>query len=144
MRLPNIEALQSILKRPGYGARDQSASHVERAALTSAPPPPRASKFGNERTEGYASKREHKRAIELRLMQEAGQIRNLREQVSYELVPKQDGERAMHYVADFAYDEWTAEGWRPVTEDCKGHKTEVYRIKRKLMLFVLGIRVRET
>jgi hypothetical protein len=85
-------------------------------------------------------------------MQEAGAIRNLQEQVRFLLIPKQDGERACHYVADFAYEEWglvhydaaTTSAWRPVVEDVKGMKTDVYRIKRKLMQMVHGIKVRET
>ena len=127
------------------------------AADTPAAPPPAsggASKYRNKPTNGYASIKESKRAFQLKLMQEAGQIRNLREQVSYLLIPKQEGERACSYVADFVYDEWehvdTAarpDGvgcTRTVVEDCKGMKTDVYRLKRKLMLFVHGIRVRET
>ena len=108
---------------------------------------PYSSKYKNKPTNGYASIKESKRAFQLKLMQEAGQIRNLREQVSYLLIPKQEGERACSYVADFVYDEYSkyADGpWRPVVEDCKGMKTDVYRIKRKLMLFVHKIRIRET
>ncbi len=59
------------------------------------------SKYGNRRTNGYASKREASRAQELRLLEKAGKIHNLREQVPFELIPKQDGERARKYVADF-------------------------------------------
>lgn len=109
-------------------------------------------KYGNVRTNGYASKREAARASRLRLMQEAGAIRNLQEQVRFLLIPKQDGERACHYVADFVYEEWglahyddkTVSGWRKVVEDCKGYRTEIYRIKRKLMQMVHGIRIKET
>lgn len=106
------------------------------------------SKYGNRKTNGYASKREAKRAEELKRLQTAGFIRNLREQVSFELVPKQEGERACKYVADFCYDEPNARSdgglhWLPVVEDAKGYRDPVYRIKRKLMLKVHGIRIRE-
>lgn len=98
------------------------------------------SKFRNVKTDGYASKKESTRASVLRLMQEAGQIRNLREQVKYLLIPKQEGERACHYLADFVYEDF---GGKQVVEDTKGVKTPDYIIKRKLMLFVHGIRISE-
>jgi hypothetical protein len=100
------------------------------------------SKYRNKRTNGYASKREAKRAAELRLLEKAGEIEDLREQVPFVLIPKQDGERACKYVADFVYAEMPS-GVR-IIEDCKGMKTDVYKIKRKLMLKVHGIRIRET
>lgn len=102
------------------------------------------SKYKNEKTDGYHSKKEAKRASDLRLMQEAGQIRNLREQVQFEIIPKQDGERSAHYIADFQYEEFSGDGWREVTEDCKGYRTADYVLKRKLMLHVHGIKIRET
>ena len=105
---------------------------------------PNVSKFRNVKTDGYASKKEAARASQLRLMQEAGQIRNLREQLEYELIPRQEGERACFYRADFVYDEFGADGWRQVVEDTKGMRTADYVIKRKLMLHVHGIRIRET
>jgi hypothetical protein len=105
---------------------------------------PATSKFRNVKTDGYASRKEAKRASDLRLMQEAGQIRNLREQVEYVLIPKQDGERACSYRADFVYEEFATSGWREVVEDTKGVRTADYVIKRKLMLHVHGIRIRET
>lgn len=109
---------------------------------------PGTPKYRNTPTDGYASKREAKRAMQLRLMQEAGQIRNLREQVSYLLIPAyRDAtgktlECACSYVADFVYDEFPM--WHPVVEDCKGLRTAAYIIKRKLMLMVHGVKVRET
>jgi hypothetical protein len=107
------------------------------------------SKYKNEKTNGYSSKKEAKRATELKLLLKAGKIRNLREQVRYELIPKQDGERACSYVADFVYDEaviekhWSGPRWFPVVEDAKGMRTPLYVIKRKLMLRVHGIKIRE-
>lgn len=76
----------------------------------------------------------------LRLLERAGRITDLKRQVSFELIPKQDGERACSYVADFVY----YEDGKMVVEDCKGFKTDVYRIKKKLMLWVHGIRIKET
>lgn len=111
------------------------------------------SKYRNKPTNGYPSIKQYKRALELKLMQEAGQIRGLREEVPYLLIPKQEGERACSYVADFVYEEWgvlvTLGGeklWSSVVEDVKSpaSRTETYIVKRKLMLFVHKIRIRET
>lgn len=99
-------------------------------------------KFGNEPTDGYASKKEARRAGELKMLQRAGKIYDLREQVRYELVPAQDGERAVHYVADFVYKYVGTDGTEEV-EDVKGVRTPEYVIKRKLMLKVHGIRIKE-
>ena len=76
----------------------------------------------------------------LRLLERAGKISDLKRQVKFELIPKQEGERACNYIADFVY----SEDGQKVVEDCKGMKTEVYKIKKKLMLWVHGIRIRET
>lgn len=103
-------------------------------------------KYHAERSAGYASRKEHRRANELRLLQRAGVISDLREQVRYRLIPAQrdaDGnllERECAYVADFVY---TDEHGNTIVEDTKGVRTDVYRIKRKLMLYVHGIRITE-
>jgi len=97
-------------------------------------------KFRAKKTNGYDSKAEAKRAAELKLLQRAGKISDLQEQVPFELIPKQAGERAVIYKADFAY--W--ENGSFVVEDVKGMKTREYVIKRKLMLHVHGIRIRES
>jgi hypothetical protein len=93
----------------------------------------------------YDSRKEAQRAQELRLMLKAGVISNLREQVPYELIPAQKNEygkvieRAVIYKADFVYDE----KGKTVVEDTKGVRTKEYVIKRKLMLYEYGIRIRE-
>ena len=108
--------------------------------------PPLPSKYGNKRTDGYASKREAKRAAALKIMAASGAITDLREQVPYLLVPKavDSGgrviERAAHYIADFVY----LRDGTEVVEDCKGMRTPEYVLKRKLMLMVHGIRITET
>ena len=98
-----------------------------------------------------SSLKERNRAAVLELMQKQGLISGLQKQVVYELIPAQYGEvngkkkcleRACTYRADFVYfDERTKE---LVVEDTKGCKTEVYKIKRKLMLHEHGIRIKET
>lgn len=122
-----------------------------------AEPANRRSRFGAKRSGGYDSKKEHRRAVELRMMERGGLISDLREQVAYELIPAQYGEpsetvggmrttvqleRPCRYIADFVYTD-NATG-REVVEDTKGYRTPEYRIKRKLMLWVHGIRIRET
>lgn len=92
----------------------------------------------------FDSKKEYKRWCELVLLQKAGQVTNLKRQVKYELIPSQriDGkvaERACTYVADFVYEQ----NGKTVVEDTKGFKTKDYIIKRKLMLWVHGIRIAE-
>ena len=108
---------------------------------------PRQNKYHARSSGGYASRKEHRRANELQLMQRAGRISNLREQVSYELIPPQRGtdgkvlERACTYIADFVYTD-NATG-QTIVEDTKGFRTKEYIIKRKLMLHVHGIRITE-
>lgn len=106
------------------------------------------SKYNNAKYNGYDSKREAKRAAELKLLEKAGVISNLQEQVVYELIPSQyrivNGkkkciERAIKYIADFQY----VENGNTVVEDAKGFRTEVYRIKKKLMLYFHDIRIKE-
>jgi hypothetical protein len=101
-------------------------------------------KFGNKFSGGYHSKKEHRRADELRLMAKVGAISRLEEQVEFELIPKQDGELATKYIADFAYHECDG---TYVVEDVKSEMTRKlpeYVIKRKLMLYVHKIRIRQT
>lgn len=117
-------------------------------------------KYHNVKTRGYDSAKEAERARVLRLMEKAGKIRELREQVRIELIPAQWEEvprygkkgqplkpgrkcveRAVYYVADFFYvDCATGE---EVWEDAKGVRTKEYVIKRKLLLWIHGIRVKE-
>ena len=107
---------------------------------------PAKNKYGAERVGSHASKKEHKRAGQLKLMQMAGEISNLREQVSFELIPAQRDkagsliERSCRYIADFVYNDKQG---NLVVEDTKGVRTKEYRIKRKLMLQVHGIRIKE-
>lgn len=92
---------------------------------------------------------ESNRFEQLKILQRVGTIQNLQYQVKYELIPKQQGqyrnERAVTYIADYVYDVVMPDGsLRQVVEDCKGHRTKDYIIKRKLMLYIHGISVKET
>lgn len=92
----------------------------------------------------FDSKREAQRYQQLKLMERAGIICNLKRQVRHELVPAQyiDGkcvERAVTYTSDLEYDASDVH----IVEDVKGVRTKEYIIKRKLMLYKYGIRIRE-
>jgi hypothetical protein len=104
----------------------------------------------------FDSKKEANRWYELCLLERAGQIQHLERQKAFELIPTQreilpeldsNGkhkvgrviERPCKYIADFVY----YENGKMVVEDTKGIKTSDYIMKRKLMLYHLGIRIRE-
>ena len=149
-------------------------------------------KYHNVKTSGYDSKKEAERARVLHLLEKAGKIHNLREQVRFELVPavwtndsfpffpawyldppkpydirkrvlegeqpliphiaeRQNREafkakkakiveRKVEYRADFVY--FDSED-NLVVEDAKGVRTKEYIIKRKMMLWLYGIRIKE-
>ena len=123
-------------------------------------------KYGNQNVvylgEVFDSKREMYRYMDLRMLLTCGAISNLRRQVVYELIPVQrekstrvykkgrkkgqpiEGkiiEKAVAYIADFVYTD-NATG-KEVVEDAKGMRTRDYIIKRKLMLYIHGIKIRE-
>lgn len=138
-------------------------------------------KYGAKRVGEHASKKEHNRAAQLGLWQRAGVISDLREQVTFELIPAQYSdflcqreqcracpdiaecckkrgkakcgigikgkpvrvciEKACKYIADFVYTD--NETGQTIVEDTKGVRTKEYIIKRKLMLYLHGIRIKE-
>lgn len=108
----------------------------------------------------FDSQKEANRYRELVLLERAGRIQGLERQVKFVLIPaqrefcneiyakgKKKGcfkpgkllEKELSYVADFVY----TENGKQVVEDTKGFKTKDYIIKRKLMLWVHGIRIKE-
>ena len=103
------------------------------------------SKYGNIKTitsDGikHDSIKEAKRWCELKLLERAGIIQDLQRQVKFELIPKQEGERAVYYIADFVY----TENGNKVVEDAKGMRTKEYKLKKKMMLYFHGIKIKET
>lgn len=92
----------------------------------------------------FDSKREAARYVELREMERAGAIKGLRRQVKYELVHAFDVDgkhyRAITWIADFVY----VEDGKEVVEDCKGYRTDVYRLKAKLFAHRYGVSIRES
>ena len=113
----------------------------------------RYSKYRNRKVEidgiVFDSVKEGRRYQELKLLEKAGYVKDIKLQVPFVLLPSQKNnegkvaERKVSYVADFVYDEQRDGEWRSVVEDVKGVRTEVYRLKRKLMLFIHGIEVQE-
>lgn len=108
----------------------------------------------------FDSKREAQRYLVLRDKEKAGEISNLQRQVKYVLIPEQREEstevykkgpkkgqlkpgtlleRECSYFADFVY----TENETQIVEDAKGMRTPEYIIKRKLMLFIHDIKIRE-
>ena len=113
----------------------------------------RRNKYGNQKTKVdgilFDSKHEAMRWIELKYMERVGLIKDLKRQVKFCLVPTIEGEgkkvkqRAVYYVADFEYWEKATDCWKHVVEDAKGVRTDVYKLKKKLMLWRHGIEIKE-
>jgi len=121
----------------------------------------KGNKYSNKKIEVdgivFHSKREAKRYKELLLLEQAGAISNLQRQVKYVLIPSQREpdtvgarggihkgkviEKECAYYADFVY--FDREKQEVVVEDTKGMRTTDYVIKRKLMLYRHGIRIKE-
>jgi len=104
--------------------------------------PIKPSKYRNKKTamDGltFDSTKEARRYVELKNMQQAGIISNLRMQVPIEC--KINGIKVCTWIADFTYAD---QGGKPVYEDVKGFKTDVYRLKKKLVEANCGITIRE-
>lgn len=82
----------------------------------------------------FDSKKEAKRYCELKMLEKAGKIKDLRLQYQFVLQPpfRKNGKtiRAITYVADFVY--LDLERCKNIVEDVKGYKTDVYQLKKKL------------
>lgn len=110
----------------------------------------------------FDSLKECRRYSELRLLEQSGKIKDLELQKEYELIPAQYDEstevytkglhkgepkpgrlleRAVVYRADFVYTD--CETGQQVVEDTKGMRTKEYVIKRKLLLWRYGIKIKE-
>jgi hypothetical protein len=109
----------------------------------------KATKYRNVPTtvEGivFASKWEAHRWTELRLEEKAGFIRKLVRQRPFAIVVNEM--LVCQYVADFVYERLerfgAGESWQRVVEDAKGMRTEMYRLKKKLMRACLGVEIHE-
>lgn len=96
----------------------------------------------------FDSKKEARRYLVLKQMEQDGEIKNLRLQVPVELIPsfeividgKKRKRRAMRYICDFVYEV----SGKTVYEDVKGRKTDVYAIKKKLFEYKFKTTIKET
>ena len=84
----------------------------------------------------FDSQKEADFYCELKMLRMAGEVIDFERQVTFELQPKfkHSGktERAIKYIADFVV---KYKDGRTVVVDVKGDKTDVYRIKRKMLLY---------
>lgn len=94
----------------------------------------------------FDSKKEANRYAELKLMERAGLIKGLQRQVRFELIPAFDCDgkhyRPTAYIADFVYID--AKTGAEVVEDCKGFRTDVYRLKAKMFARKYGVSIVES
>lgn len=120
----------------------------------------RTPKYRNRKVERdgmtFDSKKEYNRWVELSLMEKAGEISELQRQVKLTLIPpqrepdiigKRGGvkkgkllEHEVSYIADFVYRD---RGGKWIVEDTKGFHTKDYVLKRKMLLFLWGIKITE-
>lgn len=126
----------------------------------------RSRKYGNHKLtfgkQTFDSMKEYNRYLDLLELEREGKITDLQRQVKYQLIPAQYEqtdevfsrgihkgepkrgpliEREVAYFADFVYK--LKDTGVEVVEDTKGMRTTDYIIKRKLMLWIHGIRIRE-
>lgn len=107
----------------------------------------RQNKYGNQKVEldgiKFDSKKEARRYAELKLMEKAGEIKDLELQKEFVIQPSfMDGngrrQTAIKYRADFVY--WKVDGndLTYIIEDVKSpatRKDRVYRLKKKMMAY---------
>ena len=121
----------------------------------------KGNKYGNRKIafdgQTFDSKKEMRHYTELLLLEKAGKIKDLHRQVKFQLMPAQREpdiigpkgghkpgkliEREVSYVADFVYTD--LQTGQTVVVDTKGFRTKEYTIKRKMMLYFHGIRIKE-
>lgn len=111
----------------------------------------RRRKYGNKPVNTpdgrFDSEKEARRFDELKLMQKIGLIFKLQRQVPFEILPPCDEyEQPLRYVADFVYYIPGALDMIMVVEDVKSEATardKTYRIKKRMMYQILGIKIQE-
>ena len=83
----------------------------------------------------FDSKKERDYYIVLEMMLKNNQITDLKTQVKFELQPnfkfKEKTIRSINYIADFTY----VKDGKLIIVDTKGYRTEVYKLKKKMMQF---------
>lgn len=127
----------------GKASKSGAAQTPEAGASTDK----RRNKYGNTKVGEFDSSKEARVNDLLKLQMNAAnhaeRVIKIEHHVRFEVIPKQEGERASHYEADFVVH--YADGHMEVI-DVKSEITRKeprYILKRKLMLHVHGIKVRE-
>lgn len=144
--MANVTPRMSAADYLARSAPSKSKSRSKLAPADAAGPASR-SKYGNRRVGQFDSEKEARAHAQLTLMRQAAdpseQVVEIEHHVRYEVIPAQVGERAAFYEADFRV---TYADGRVEVIDVKSaitRKEPRYILKRKLMLQVHGIRIRE-
>ena len=99
-------------------------------------------KYGNIKTEIdgiiFHSKGEANRYLELKRLMRGNVISSLQLQPKFTIAI--NGYKICDYIADFSY----IENGESIVEDFKGHRTDVYKLKKKLVKALYGVDIRET
>lgn len=147
-----LAEFQAGVKRQREKATPFSALRAAEPPPTGEPGPARQKKYKNIKAtvDGveFDSRKEARRWVELSRMQAAGEIYELRRQVTFELAPaarlspdfKQ--KPAIRFIADFVY----VRDGKMIVEDTKSVATRnlpVYRLKKHLLFTVHGLQVHE-
>ena len=82
----------------------------------------------------FSSKKEEARWCELKLLEKAGEIKDLKRQVRFPLHYRSGDNIICHYIADFTY--FDLKKYKNICEDVKGYRKglayQLFKIKRKL------------
>ena len=103
------------------------------------------SKYGNVKVNTpdgtFDSKLEYNRFCQLKWLEKAGLIKDLKTQVKFVLIDKSVHGREISYIADFTY----KKGDKLIVEDTKSNatKTRLYTLKKRLMAERYGIIITE-
>jgi hypothetical protein len=103
--------------------------------------PKRKSKYNARKTivDGivFDSAKEAARYSDLSLLEKAKVIKGLKRQVKFPIVI--NGKKICVWSADFVY----TENGQEIREDCKGYRTKIYRLKKRLVEASYGFKIRE-
>lgn len=132
--------------------RDAWTKHVTKQQMAKSIAGAKRSKYGAVKTDAggkrYDSAKEAKRGLELAMLQAAKKISGLKTQPAFALMVKpRDGGLEIYcgeYRADFEY--FDIDAGERVIEDVKSKATmtPLFRLKKKLVEALYGIRIRET
>ena len=142
----NLDEYRKNLEKMGKTAPSGESSHMTLAEynnLVKKKQTPKKSKYGAKKKEvdgiTFDSTWEADRYIELKYLERAGEITGLKLQVKYPF--EMNGVLIANYIADFVYS--NKEGIE-IVEDAKGVKTDVYKLKRKMMKAFYNIEIFES